>query len=64
MAKLNPEKSKGGNTARDADVLIHYIGRADNALYTSKKNGRNQTTLYKEEMNDADISHRGDQHPV
>ncbi|MBU0972341.1 MAG: GGDEF domain-containing protein [Proteobacteria bacterium] len=48
----------------DLGTLTDVIGRADNALYASKQNGRNRTTLFKEIANHADISHRGDQNPV
>ncbi len=41
---LNKGLSKGDGSA--PDTLTDYIGRADNALYTSKQNGRNQTTLF------------------
>ncbi len=64
VTQLNPCVGKGDNKASDFETLIKHIGRADTALYTSKENGRNQTTLYKEKIKDADISHRGDQHPV
>jgi diguanylate cyclase (GGDEF)-like protein len=48
VAQLRPEKGNGGNKGSDLEALMNHIGRADKALYTSKENGRNQTTLYKE----------------
>ncbi len=64
VAQLNSGESNGGGMASAFETLTEHIGRADTALYTSKENGRNQTTLYKEKIKDADISHRGDQYPL
>jgi diguanylate cyclase (GGDEF)-like protein len=34
----------------DPGTILDWIARADKALYTSKQNGRNQTTLFKEKI--------------
>ena len=36
---------QGENRLSDDQILTEHIARADTALYTSKENGRNQTTL-------------------
>ena len=46
VAQLNSGVSQGENKASDDQTtLTEHIARADTALYTSKENGRNQTTL-------------------
>lgn len=45
VAQLNPGVSQGENKASYDQTLAEHIARADTALYTSKENGRNQTTL-------------------
>ena len=45
VTQLNPGLNKGEKKVSDADALTEHIARADAALYTSKENGRNQTTL-------------------
>ncbi len=42
------EKGLSVRGSSDIEILTDCIGRADNALYTSKQKGRNQTTLFKE----------------
>ena len=38
------------NNGADAGTVIQAVAGADNALYASKQNGRNQTTLFKEKI--------------
>jgi diguanylate cyclase (GGDEF)-like protein len=45
VAQLNPGVGKRENKVSDDQTLTEHIARADTALYTSKENGRNQTTL-------------------
>ena len=45
VTQLNQGLSRGENGVSDEDVLMEHIGRADTALYRSKENGRNRTTL-------------------
>ncbi|MCP4719756.1 MAG: GGDEF domain-containing protein [Desulfobacteraceae bacterium] len=49
VAHLNNGMNNGLNKgAGDFSILTNHIGKADNALYSSKQSGRNKTTLFKE----------------